>query len=89
MAIKDIPCNKINISKAISNWEADESHQGKKLSDQEEVDLVFKAIDNLDTGINTLTNCRFLSLSSNLIVRIPELNLPRLERLSLGRNKIK
>jgi Leucine-rich repeat (LRR) protein len=86
---KEVPCNKINISKAIANWEADESHQGKKLSDQEEVDLVFKAIDNLDTGINTLTNCRFLSLSSNLIVRIPELNLPRLERLSLGRNRIK
>lgn len=86
---KVIPVNKINISKAIANWEADEKNQGKKLADQEEVDLVFKAIDNLDTGINTLTNCKLLSLSSNLIVRIPELNLPKLERLSLGRNKIK
>jgi len=86
---KEIPVNKINISKAISNWESEERNQGKRLSEVEEVDLVFKAIDNLDTGINTLTNCKHLSLSSNLIVRIPELNLPRLTRLSLGRNKIK
>ena len=86
---KDIPIPKINISTAIAKWEADEKNQGKKLADQEEVDLIFKTIDNLDSVINTLTNCRFLSLSSNLIVRIPELSLPRLERLSLGRNKIK
>ena len=86
---KVVPCTKINITKAIANWEADEKHEGSKLADQEDVDLIFRSIDNLDTSINTLTNCRFLSLSSNLIIRIPELNLPRLERLSLGRNKIK
>lgn len=86
---KEVPVPKINISKAIANWEAEEANEGKKLADEETVDFVFKAIDNLDTGINTLTNCKYLSLSSNLIVRIPELNLPRLERLSLGRNKIK
>jgi dynein light chain 1 len=91
MADKDkpVPCTKINITKAIANWEADDRNEGKKLADQEVVDLIFRSIDNLDTSINTLTNCRFLSLSSNLIIRIPELNLPRLERLSLGRNRIK
>lgn len=81
--------NKINITKAIALWEADEKNQGKKLADQEEVDLIFRAIDNLDTGINSLANCRKLSLSSNLITKIPDLNLPKLEILSLGRNKIK
>lgn len=84
-----VPVPKINISKAIANWEAEEKNAGKKLADEEEVDLVFKVIDNLDTGINTLINCRKLSLSSNLITKIPDLNLPRLEILSLGRNKIK
>lgn len=84
-----VPVPKINISKAIANWEAEEKNAGKKLADEEEVDLVFKVIDNLDTGINTLINCKKLSLSSNLITKIPDLNLPRLEILSLGRNKIK
>ena len=84
-----VPVPKINISKAIANWEAEEKNAGKKLADEEEVDLIFRVIDNLDTGINTLINCRKLSLSSNLITKIPDLNLPRLEILSLGRNKIK
>ena len=86
---KAVSCTKLNLTKAIAMWEADEKNEGKKISEQEDVDLIFRSIDNLDTSINTLTNCRLLSLSSNLIIRIPELNLPRLERLSLGRNRIK
>ena len=78
---------KQNLSKAILTWEND--HPGQKLSDEEWVDLIFRGIDTLDPSINTLTNCVRLSLSSNLINKIPELNLPRLEILSLGRNKIK
>jgi len=86
---KEIPIPKITISKAIQVWEADPKNEGKKLSDEEDVDLIFRAIENLDTSINTLVNCKKLSLSSNLINRIPELNLPKLVILSLGRNKIK
>lgn len=87
MTLVSVP--KINITKAISLWEADEKNQGKKLADESEVDLIFRCIDNLDNGINTLINCRKLSLSSNLIIKIPDLNLPKLEILSLGRNRIK
>ncbi len=83
------PVQKIPISKAIAIWEAEEKNQGKKLADEEVVDLIFRAIDTLDTSINTLVNCRKLSLSSNLIFKLPEFQLPKLEILSLGRNKIK
>lgn len=89
MTEKVVPVPKITLSKAILNWESDPKNEGKKLADEDSVDLIFRAIENLDTSINTLLSCKNLSLSSNLIVRIPELNLPRLVRLSLGRNKIK
>lgn len=89
MAQKDtiIPVNKITLSKAIANWEAE--HVGEKLADLEEVDLIFRNIETLDSSISSLTNCRILSLSTNCIKQMIDINLPKLERISLGRNRIK
>ena len=47
-------------------------------------------IKKLDSSLNTLTNCEYLSLSSNAIGRIDTaLNLRNLKILSLARNGIK
>lgn len=88
MVSKDPKASGITVSQAILNWEADPKNEGKKLSDEEEVDLIFRGIGSLD-GVNVLFNCRRLSLSSNIISKMSEISLPNLERLSLGRNKIK
>ena len=68
----------------------EEKNTGKKLAEEEVVDLIFRGIGELDNTINNFKNCVKLSLSSNIIQRLPpEINLDRLEILSLGRNKIK
>ncbi len=62
----------------------------KKLSEEENVDLIFRFIESVDSAtINSFKACKKLSLSSNVIIKIPEIQLDRLEILSLGRNRIR
>lgn len=79
------PLPKKTLQKVIQEEEA----LGKKLSEEEWVDLIYRGIGDLDNSINTFKMCRKLSLSSNIITRIPEIQLDNLEILSIGRNKIK
>lgn len=82
-----IPQPKKSLQKAAAEWE---EQNGKKLSDEEWVDLIFRNISDLDTAtINSFKNCTKLSLSSNMIQRIPDIHLENLQILSLGRNRIK
>jgi Leucine-rich repeat (LRR) protein len=69
---------------------AEEEANGRKLAEEEEVDLIYRGIQDVDSAsINYFKACKKLSLSSNLIQRIPEIQLDHLEILSIGRNKIK
>ena len=77
-----------SLQEAISDWEKE--NEGKKLSDEEWVDLIFRGISDLDSNsLNYIKNCKKLSLSSNFITKIPDLHFDNLEILSLGRNKIR
>lgn len=79
---------KRSLQECIVTWEKD--HEGKKIADEEWVDMIFRGIAELDAGsLNVIKNCRKLSLSSNFISKIPDLHFDNLEILSLGRNKIK
>ena len=51
---------KINLSKAITNWEAKEENasNGIKLADQEFVNLTYRGIDTIDVSVNSLVNCK-------------------------------
>jgi Leucine-rich repeat (LRR) protein len=67
-----------------------EKEQGIKLDSVEWVDLIFKGINDLDSSsLNYIKGCRKLSLSSNLITRLPDFHFENLKILSLGRNKIR
>jgi Leucine-rich repeat (LRR) protein len=79
----------INPKKFLQKVIEEEEKNGKKLSEEETVDLIFRGIGDLDPSINNLKNCRKLSLSSNFISRMVEIQLDKLEILSLGRNRIK
>lgn len=82
-----VPAQLKKLSKVISEWE---DLNGKKISEEEWVDLIYRGINELDpAGINSLVFCKKLSLSSNMIARLPDIQLKNLEILSLGRNKIK
>ncbi len=75
------------LSKVVQEWE--ELNQ-KKISEETFVELIYKGIGELDLQtINSFTNCTKLSLSSNFITKIPDIQLIHLETLSLGRNKIR
>ena len=79
---------KKSLQEAIADWEKD--NEGKKLSEEEWVDLIYRGIRDLDSKlINYIKNCKKLSLSSNFITKIPDLHFDNLEILSLGRNKIR
>lgn len=79
---------KKSLKDAIKDWEAE--NEGKKLSDEEWVDLIWRGIGDLDeSSLDYISNCKKLSLSSNLIVKVPNLRFSRLEIVSLGRNMIK
>ena len=71
----------------VAEWE--EKYQPKKLAEEEWADLVFKGIHELDSQTLNSFQCIKLSLSSNLIPRLPELSLKNLQILSLSRNRIK
>lgn len=81
-----IPLPRKSLAKVI----AEEESNGRKLAEEEWVDLIFRGIQDIDNAsINYFKACTKLSLSSNLIQRIPEIQLDNLKILSLGRNKIK
>ncbi|CAF0908300.1 unnamed protein product [Didymodactylos carnosus] len=74
---------------ALAKWEEKTS---QKAAEAKEVLLFgqFPPIDKMDASISTLVNCEKLSLSTNMIEKIANLNgLKNLKTLSLGRNLIK
>ena len=81
---------KKSLQESITDWEKEHEEEGKKLCDEEWVDLIFRGIADLDSnGLNYIKGCKKLSLSSNFISKIPDLHFDNLEILSLGRNKIR
>jgi len=86
-----VPQPKFNLLKIVQQLEPEkEKENGKKFSEETEIDLIFRCISDLDTQtLNSFAACVKLSLSSNFIVKIPDIHLKNLEILSLGRNKIK
>lgn len=83
--------NTTSCAKALQNWEA--QHPGESATDSKVIKLNFQTppIEKMDAPVlNTLVNCRVLSLSTNCIDKIVDLpNLRNLEILSLSRNNIK
>jgi len=78
-----------SIKEALGKWE--EKH-GKKASESEEIKLcaLLPPIEKMDASLSTIPNCLKLSLSTNAIEKIANLNgLKHLKILSLGRNNIK
>ncbi|CAB3994457.1 Dynein light chain 1, axonemal [Paramuricea clavata] len=77
------------IKDALSKWE---EKNGKKASESPEILLFaqYPPIEKMDASLSTLANCEKLSLSTNCIEKIANLNgLKNLKILSLGRNNIK
>ena len=77
------------IKEALAKWEEKNSC---KASDSKEVKLYgqIPPIEKMDASLSTLTQCEKLSLSTNCIEKIANLNgLKNLKILSLGRNNVK
>ncbi|KAF8566441.1 hypothetical protein P879_09379 [Paragonimus westermani] len=77
------------IKEAIKKWE---EKTGLKASEAKEVKLYaqYPPIEKTDASLSTLSACEKLSLSTNCIEKISNLNgLKNLKILSLGRNSIK
>lgn len=77
------------IKEALQKWE--EKHE-KKPAEAIRVELFSQIppIEKMDASLSTLVNCERLSLSTNAIEKIANLNgLKNLKILSLGRNNIK
>ncbi|KAM9294412.1 dynein axonemal light chain 1 [Gastrophryne carolinensis] len=77
------------IKDALAKWE---EKSGQKASEATEVKLYAQIppIEKMDASLSTLVNCEKLSLSTNCIEKIANLNgLKNLRILSLGRNNIK
>ncbi|XP_047677700.1 dynein axonemal light chain 1 isoform X3 [Tachysurus fulvidraco] len=92
---QDRKCQHANLAKsttikeALAKWE---EKSGEKAGDAKEVKLYgqIPPIEKMDASLSTLTNCEKLSLSTNCIEKIANLNgLKNLKILSLGRNNIK
>jgi len=80
------------IKDALGKWEKDEKNGGVKASEASEIKLYaqYPPIEKMDASLSTLANCEKLSLSTNNIEKIANLNgLKNLKILSLGRNNIK
>ncbi|CAG5891698.1 dynein axonemal light chain 1 [Menidia menidia] len=74
---------------ALNKWE---ERSGEKASEAIEVELYgqIPPVEKMDPSLSTLSNCEKLSLSTNCIEKITNLNgLKKLKILSLGRNNIK
>ena len=79
-----------NVKTAIKKWE--EKHPGDNIVEATKVKLcaLMPPISKMDANtLNTLTNCEWLSLSTNAIDKMVRLELPNLKILSLARNKVK
>ncbi|XP_038263712.1 dynein axonemal light chain 1 isoform X1 [Dermochelys coriacea] len=77
------------IKEALAKWE---EKNGQKASEAKEVKLYAQIppVEKMDASLSTLVNCEKLSLSTNCIEKIANLNgLKNLRILSLGRNNIK
>ena len=77
------------IKAALKKWE---EASGKKSSESREIKLigVYPPIEKMEGPLHILVNCEKLSLSTNLISQIQNLQvLKNLKVLSLGRNLIK
>ncbi|NXM73662.1 DNAL1 protein, partial [Serilophus lunatus] len=77
------------IKEALAKWE---EKSGQKASEAKEVKLYgqIPPVEKMDGSLSALVNCEKLSLSTNCIDRIANLNnLKNLRILSLGRNNIK
>ena len=77
------------IKAALKKWE---EASGKKSSEAKEIKLigVYPPIEKMEGPLHILVNCEKLSLSTNLITQIQNLQvLKNLRVLSLGRNLIK
>ncbi|XP_029937662.1 dynein axonemal light chain 1 [Myripristis murdjan] len=77
------------IKEALAKWE---EKTGEKASEATAIKLYSQIppIEKMDGTLATLTNCERLSLSTNCIEKIANLNgLKKLRILSLGRNNIK
>nr|XP_042116417.1 dynein axonemal light chain 1 [Peromyscus maniculatus bairdii] len=77
------------IKEALSRWE---EKTGQRPSEAKEIKLYAQIppIEKMDASLSTLGNCEKLSLSTNCIEKIANLNgLKNLRILSLGRNNIK
>merc|ERR1712226_834317 len=77
------------IKEALSRWE---EKNGQKAAEATRVELYMQLppIEKMDASLSTLSCCERLSLSTNCIEKIANLNgLKNLKVLSLGRNNIK
>ncbi|XP_021102299.1 dynein light chain 1, axonemal isoform X1 [Heterocephalus glaber] len=77
------------IKEALARWE---EKTGQRPSEAKEIKLYAQIppIEKMDASLSTLANCEKLSLSTNCIEKIANLNgLKNLRILSLGRNNIK
>ncbi|KAL3048797.1 dynein light chain 1, axonemal [Trematomus bernacchii] len=77
------------VREALAKWE---EKSGEKAGETKAVKLYGQVppIEKMDPSLSTLTNCEKLSLSTNCIEKITNLNgLKHLKILSLGRNNIK
>jgi len=77
------------IKDALAKWEVE---NGMKASESQQIKLYSQApaIEKMDASLSTLAACTRLSLSTNCIEKIANLNgLKNLQVLSLGRNNIK
>ena len=77
------------IKAALKKWE---ETTGKKAGEAMEVKLigVYPPIEKMDHTLAALTSCQKLSLSTNMITTIQNINnLKSLKILSLGRNLVK
>ena len=79
----------ITVRDALAKWE---ERTGRKPADEKIVKIcgILPSIEKMDASLSMLVNCEKLSLSSNSIEKIANLNgLKNLKILSLGRNNIK
>lgn len=82
----------MSLGAAIKQWA--EKNSDKKIEDESIIKLncTTPPMDRIDNTVNQFINCVKLSLSTNMIDKIPLLPgscLPKLRTLSLGRNQIK
>lgn len=79
-----------SVKAAIKKWE--EKYPDANIAEADRVKLcaLMPPITKMDANtLNTLTNCEWLSLSTNSIDKMVRLELPNLKILSLARNRIK